>query len=395
MNRSRALFLVLSLALLAPLVTGVVWSAADRRDDDESADSFYKHLAIFSEVLGLVRNNYVDPADLDKLLAGAMDGSTDALDAFSIYLPPAGVERYARATALGTSRTGLTAVRDRGIAFVVAVEEGGPGAAAGFESGDILAKIGGVSTRDMPAWELETLLAGEGAEKLECEVIRRGDPKTLTLAPAPFTPPAPRIDEVSGLPMLRIARFDAGSAAAVRPLLADLAARGAGKLLVDLRELAGGSSAAAFEVAALFAQGELGRLEERGEEKREFESAAAPVWTGQIAVLVDGGTLGAAEVLAVVLRERAGAKLIGVKTFGWAGERTLLELAGGGRLHLTTAFYAGPDGKPLSAGLAPDLLVDELTRSFGERDKPLRELILDRGVRYLTGESEPAAAQAA
>ena len=167
MNRSRALFLALSLALLVPLVTGVLWSAADRRSDDEGADSFFKHLAIFSEVLGLVRNNYVDPTDLDRLLAGAMDGSTDALDAFSIYLPAEGVERYTRAIALGSSRSGLIAVRDRGIAFVVAVEAGSPGAAAGFESGDILAKIGGRSTRDMPAWEMETLLAGDGVEKLE------------------------------------------------------------------------------------------------------------------------------------------------------------------------------------------------------------------------------------
>lgn len=395
MNRSRALFLAISLAVLLPLVTGVLWSAADRRSDDEGADSFFKHLAIFSEVLGLVRNNYVDATDLDNLLAGAMDGSTDALDAFSIYLPAGGVERYTRAIALGSSRSGLIAVRDRGIAFVVAVEAGSPGATAGFESGDILAKIGGRSTRDMPAWEMETQLAGDGVETLEFEVIRRGDSKVLTLLPAAFVPPAPAIEEVSGLPMLRIARFESGTAAAVRPLLAGLAGKGATRLMVDLRELAGGSSAAAFDVAALFAQGALGKLEERGKESRSFEGAAPPVWTGQIAVLVDGGTLGAAEVLAVALRERAGAKLIGVKTFGWAGERTLVELASGGRLHLTTSFYAGPDGKPLSAGLAPDLLVDELSRTFGERDKTLRELILDRGVRYLSGESETPGARAA
>lgn len=394
MNRSRSLFLLLSLALLVPLVTGVLWSAADRRSE-EGADSFYKHLAIFSEVLGLVRNNYVDPTDLDRLLSGAMDGSTDALDAFSVYLPADGVARYTRALALGTSLSGLTAVRDRGIAFVVAVEEGSPGAAAGFESGDILAKIGDRSTRDMPAWEMETALAGDGVDKLACEVIRRGDAKILELAPAPFAPPAPRLSETAGLPLLRIARFDAGSAAATRPLLAGLAEKGATRLLVDLRELAGGSAAAAYDVAALFAQGELGRLAERGRAVKSFAGAAAPVWQGQIAVLVDSGTLGAAEILAVALRDRAGAKLIGVKTFGWAGERTLLALAGGGRLHLTTSFYAGPDGKPLSAGIAPDLLVDELSRTFGERDKSLRDLILDRGVRYLNGEPEAAGERAA
>ena len=394
MNRSRALFLTISLALLAPLVTGVLWSAADRRAE-EGEDSLYKHLAIFSEVLGLVRNNYVDPTEVDRLLAGAMDGSTDALDAFSVYLPADAVARYTRATGAGASRSGLVALRDRGIAFVVAVEAGSPAARAGFESGDILAKLGERSTRDMAAWELETLLAGDGVDRLVCEVIRRGDAKVLTLEPAAFEPVAPKLEEVAGLPMLRIARFDAGTAAAVRPLLAGLAERQSGKLLVDLRELAGGSAAAAYEVAALFAQGSLGRLEERGRELRAFAGDAAPLWRGQIAVLVDSGTLGAAEILGVALRDRAGAKLVGVKTFGWAGERELLELAGGGRLHLTTAFYTGPDLKPISAGLAPDLLVDELSRTFGERDKSLRELILDRGVRYLAGEPEAAGERAA
>ncbi len=394
MNRSRALFLALSLTLLVPLVTGVLWSAADRKSD-EGEDSLYKHLAIFSEVLGLIRNNYVDAAEVDRLLAGAMDGSTDALDAFSVYLPAVAVERYTRAIATGTTRTGLTAVRDRGIAFVVAVEADSPAARAGFEAGDVLARIGDRSTRDMAAWELETLLAGDDAQKLACEVIRRGDSKQLTFEPAPFTMAAPRVEEVAGLPMLRVARFDATSAAAVRPLLAELTAKGAERLLVDLRELAGGSPAAAYEVAGLFASGELGRLEARGTSRKSFASAAAPVWRGQIAVLVDSGTLGAAEILAVALRESAGAKLVGTRTFGWAGERELIELTGGGRLHLTTAFYTGPDGKPISAGIAPDLLVDELTRTFGERDKSLRELILDRGVRYLQGEPEAAAEQAA
>jgi len=394
MNRSRALFLACSLALLVPLVTGVLWSAADR-GAEQGEDSLYKHLAIFSEVLGLIRNNYVDPAEIDRLLAGAMDGSTDALDAFSVYLPADAAERYARAVAAGTTRSGLTAVRDRGIAFVVAVEAESPAARAGFEAGDVLSRIGERSTRDMAAWELETLLAGEAGGKLVCEVIRRGDAKQLTLELAPFAAVAPRLEETSGLPLLRIARFDTTSAAAVRPLLAELAAKGGGRLLVDLRELAGGSAAAAYEVAGLFARGELGQLAARGTSRKSFASDAAPVWQGQIAVLVDSGTLGAAEILAVALRERAGAKLVGTRTFGWAGERELIELAGGGRLHLTTAFYTGPDGKPISAGIAPDLLVDELTRTFGERDKSLRELILDRGVRYLLGEPEAAAEQAA
>jgi carboxyl-terminal processing protease len=386
MNRSRALFLVLSLAVLAPLVTGVLWSAADRRADD-GEDSLYKYLAIFSEVLGLVRNNYVDPAELDQLLAGAMDGSTDALDSFSIFLPKGSADVYRRALEIGNAHSGVVALKDHGIAFVVAVEEGSPGDAAGLESGDILASIDGRETREMPAWELEALLAGRPGSQLAIEVIRRGDAQSIELELGPFAPAAPRVEEIQGESVLRVPRFDAATPEAVATILRGLTQRGVERLLVDLREVAGGSPAAAYETAGLFAQGELGRLEKRGTEVTAFRGEKEPVWKGRLAVLVDGGTLGAAEILAAVLQEKADADLVGVKTFGWAGERSLVDLPGGGRLRLTTAFYTGPGGGTLSKGLAPDLLVDELTRSFAERDLSLRDLILDRGLRHLRGDA--------
>ncbi len=105
-------------------------------------------------------------------------------------------------------------------------------------------------------------------------------------------------------------------------------------------------------------------------------------------LLVDGYSSGAAEILAAVLQQKKGAKLVGVPTFGWAGERSRIELEGGARLYLTTAFFAGPDGKPLSERLTPDLLVDDIIRRFEERERPLSELILERAIRYLNGEPE-------
>jgi len=394
MNRSRALFLALSLAVLIPVVSGVLWSAT-RVGAESDEDSLYKHLAIFSEVLGLVRSSYVDETDLAQLIAGAMDGSTDALDPLSVYLPAEAIAPYARAESVGTSHSGIYTLRSRGIAYVLAVEEGSPAAAAGFEAGDVLAEIAGRSTRDMPAWEVETLLAGEPGTRLEIEILRRGDAKRKTLELAAYPAPAPRLETVEEFPMLRVAKLESGSEAATRPLLEGLAKSGAPKLLVDLRGVAGGSIEAAYAVGGLFAQGALGELHDRERSIAKFESQASPLWRGEIVALVDGSTLGAAEVLATILRDRAGAKLVGVPTFGWAGVRSSVELDGGARLLMTTAFYRGPEGEPISKALAPDVLVDELSISFGERDVDLRELILDRGLRVLRGEEEDAEPRAA
>ena len=390
MNRSRSLFLSLSLAVLLPLASGVLWSAVGSTARDEGSDSLYKYLSIFSEVFGLVRSSYVEPADADALLAGALDGVTDALDPFSSLVPAGELGEYERTQRLAFAHSGLTIAKDHGIAFVVAVEDGSPGAAAGLERGDLISEIGGLETRTLPAWRVERKLAEPPGTEVEVRLLRDGEPSVARVALAEYTPPEPQLDEVRGIARLRISRLAPGTADRVRPLLEELARRGARQLLVDLRDLAGGEGAEAYAVGALFAAGELGRLDERGETARQFSSDAPQVWRGDVAVLVDGGTLGAAEILAAILRDAAGARLVGAPTFGWAGERSYRDLSGGARLHLTTRFFAGPDGRPIAQPLAPEVVVDEFSRRFGETDRPLEELILERAIELLTGAPDAA-----
>jgi len=388
MNRSRLAFLGISLALLMPLVSGVLWSTAASAGAAGSDDSIYKYLSIFSEVFSLVRSNYVDPTDSEQLLAGAIDGTEDALDPFSAVIRAGEMPDYEKSLTDAVPHSGLVLGRDRGVAYVVSVEEGSPAASAGFERGDVLAELGGAETRVMPLWKLERQLAGAPGTKLDFRIVRDGETMEKSLVLGTFTPAAPRLEQAGGFPLLRLPRIVAGTVDQVRPLLAGLASSSSPKLLVDLRGSADGDIEAAYRVGGLFADGELGRLDRRGETVRSFANESAPVWKGEIVALVDGGTLGAAEILAAILRDRAGAKLVGVPTFGWAGERSYFDLSDGAKLHLTSAFYTGPDGQPISKSLEPGDLVDELSRSFGEAEKPLDELILERGIRLLGGEPD-------
>jgi carboxyl-terminal processing protease len=307
MTRSRVLFLVLSIVVLVPVVTGMLWSqVGERRAGESGGDSLYKYLAIFSEVFGLVRDNYVDQPDTGLLLAGAMDGATDALDPFSAFVPESARADYERVLEVGRSRSGLTIVKDHGIAYALAVEEGSPAETAGIEAGDIVAELDGRSTREMSLGRVQRLLAGDQGTALAAKLLRQGDSHAATLTLAAYPTPEPRLEEVRGVALLRVRSFGPETAARVRGLLEALAARRADKLLVDLRGVAGGAGEAGVEVARLFAQGDLGRLAGRGGEPRTFRGEAPPLWSGAIAVLVDGGTQGAAEVLAAALRERAG-----------------------------------------------------------------------------------------
>jgi carboxyl-terminal processing protease len=396
-NRSRRRFLAISIALLLPLTAGVLVHAARPDEKEPGGDALYKYLAIFSETLNLVRQNYVETTDPGTLLAGAMEGSTDALDAYSIFLPASVTAAEESSVVPGARHAGLLVLKDRGVAFAASVEKGSAAAAAGLEAGDIVSRVAGRPTRQMPLWainhEMSDGLARATADPktmLELEVVRAGETKTFHVAPAAATTAALAVDETSGFPLLTLPRLDAASTTTARGLLEGLEAHGKKKLIVDLRGLAGGEPEAAYAVAGLFAKGDLGALREKGKEQpvKSFASQGEPAWTGETVVLVDLYTAGPAEILAAVLQKSACAKLVGTPSFGWAGERSRLQLSNGARLLLTTAYWSAAGGEPISKSLTPDLLVDDTGRRFEDRDRPLSELILERAVRYLSGEEE-------
>jgi carboxyl-terminal processing protease len=387
MSRSRIAFFIVSFLLTFPMLAGTLLRAASREQSPED-DSLYKYLSVFTEVLGLVRQSYVDPPNMDELMAGALDGSTDALDPFSIYVPAAEVDRYVEARQTAWRQSGLTLLKEHGIAYVVAVEKDSPSGKADVKPGDIVAKVGDRTTRTMPLWEMQEVLAGRPGTKIEMEMIRLGEPVKIAFTLEPFQTPVPTISEVEGAPVLRIPTFDAETAQRVKSLVQANAAKTKQGLLVDLRGVSSGDPEAAYAVARLFANGDLGILSRRSEEVQTYAANQPPVWQGKMVVLVDRGTLGAAEVLATVLRQKIKAELVGERTFGHAGRQGSADLSSGGRLLFTDAFYTGPDKQPLNKELTPDLLVDERSRTYLEKDVPMTDLILKRGVRRLLGGEE-------
>lgn len=395
MSRSRILFFLISAVVVLPLLAATLLRAADTSQSQPGEDSLYRYLAVFSETLGLVRQAYVDEPDVNTLMAGALDGTTDALDPFSLYVPAPEVADYLEANAVGRRYSGLTLLKERGVAYVVAVEKGSPGDTAGIKAGDIVAKINDRSTRLMPIWEMQEQLAAKPGAKISMELIRIGEPVQVAFELQPFAPPPVSLEEIEGVPVLRVPTFDDKTAVDVRKILEKDSKPVKDKLLIDLRGVSSGDPEGAYTTARLFTTGELGALTRRTEELRNFRAEDRPVWQGKLVILVDRGTLGAAEVFATVLRQKEKAELVGERTFGHAGRQGSAELSSGGRLLFTEAFYTGPDKKPLNEALKPDLLVDERSRNYLEKDTPLTELILRRGIRRLLGQEPDTEAKAA
>lgn len=383
MTRGRTYFFLFSVVIVLALLGANMLGASAGDDAD---DSLYKHLSVFTEVLGLIRQAYVDETDVATLMAGALDGTTDALDPMSLFVPAAEVGGYLEARAAGNRFTGLTLLKERGVAYVVAVDPGSPAAEAGVAPSDLVAKIQGRSTRTMPLWEVQEQLVGAAGSRLELELLRLGETLNVSFELAAFDPPPVEFTDSPGtepVGIVRLARFEPATAAGVRRVLERAVEEGRDRLLVDLRGISGGDAEAAYRVAELFVSGELGGLERKGNRLATFTGEAEPVWRGKLVVLISRGSLGAAEILATVLRQGAGAELVGERTFGWAGRQDSADLSSGARLFFTDAFYTGPDGEPIADSLQPDLRVDAATRGFRERDEPVSDLILDKGLERL------------
>ena len=392
MNRGRLIFICFSLSVVL-FVAGTTMLAAKNRQNDDGADSFYKYLSVFTEVFSLVKRAYVDELETEALMTGAFEGTADALDPFSLYIPADQVESYQATIEVGRRLSGIMVLKERGVAYAVAVEEGSPAAEAKIEGGHILSRIQGQRTRQMPLYEIQAILASAPGTEIEVERIElRGQKETVRFKLAEYAPAAVELEVKRGIGVLRLPGFHPGTPDGVKSSLDALASgtealpdlTETDKLVVDLRGVAGGDTAAAYQVAGFFAAGELGALTQREETVELFDGGESPLWQGEIAVLVDRGTQGAAEVLTSVLQQSTGAKLVGNRSFGHSGRQQLIPLSNGGRLQITNAFYTGPDRKPLTDSLEPDVAI----RPNPDGEDPGTDAVLERSLKVLLDEEE-------
>lgn len=375
----RLIVVCLSLLLVLSLAGGA-WLGASDDAEDTGRDSIYKYLTLWEEVLRLIRGSYVEETDGRSLTAGAMDGVTDALDPFSVYVPASEVESYRAAREVDRRHSGVLVLKERGTAYVVAVDGGSPAEAAGLKRGDILAGINGRSSRAMPLWELRRQFAGPVGSELNLELVRRGDSVETSLTLDEYEPLPPEFEEVRGVGVLRIPSFGPGTAAQVEALLAGYAGD---SLLIDLRGVAGGSAEAAYAVAGLFAGGELGSLIDREDRKLETFEGLGGLYSGDVDVLTDRSSQGPAEILTAVLRQAVDAGHSGESTFGYAGTLRQIELPnGGGLLETTAAFYTDPEGERLNSRIRVGTENRVSSLAFGEGDDG-SDPVLDEALRFI------------
>lgn len=354
----KAAILVTSFAVLLFVVVGSMGGV-----HASSTDGSYRQLQVYSEVLSRVRSEYVEEPNIPKVTDGALHGLLESLDSNSSYMTPEAYKAFKAHKAEGKADIGAVISKRFGYADVVAVLPGSPAEKAGIEPTDIFESIEGKSTRDMSLPEIRNLISGAPGTQLNVAVVRarKAEPQKMVITREVVAVPAVTdkvMDENIGY--VKAEALTKGKAQEIAGKIKSLEKSGAKKILLDLRNCAEGDESEGVAVANLFLNhGTITYLQGQKFPREAFNAdPSKAITTLPVAVLVNKGTAGPAEIVAAAILENARGDVVGDKTFGDGSVQKTIDLPDGGALILSVAKYYSPSGKAIQdVAITPNVLV--------------------------------------
>lgn len=376
---------------------------------DSSTEKTYRNLGVYTEVLSRIKSDYVTQPDLKKVTGGAIRGLLEALDPYSTYFTPEEYQDYREHPNPGPANVGIFLSKRMGFATVVSVLPGSPADKAGVKPGDLLDRIENFPTRELSVIELERKLAGPQGTTLTLWVVRQppSEPKKLELTRALLSQPVVEAKVLEGnTAYFRIATFNKGKAAEIASKLKELTSSGAMKIVLDLRNCAGGEVNEAIETASMFLdKGLVTYAIGQRYPRQDFPvKTEGKVYALPLVVLINQSTAGPAELIASAILGNKRGEVVGTRSFGVGVVQKTIPVGDGSALLLSVAKYYRLDGKPiLDNGVEPSVLepATRETASLDEDEEETEEpqtlggkddLQLRKALEILKQESSPAKA---
>jgi len=328
-----------------------------------SGDGAYGHIQVYSEVLSHVRMDYVEEPNMPLVTNGALHGLLESLDANSSYLSPVEYKAFKQRKIQGKANVGATISKRFGYATVVSLIPGGPAEKAGLSNGDIIEMLDGKNTHEISLAEIRSRLIGESGSHLDCTVIhaRKVEPQKITLTREVVSMPAAQGQMMpDNVGYVKVQALNKGKAQEISAKIKGLEKEGAKKLVLDLRNSSEGEEEEGVAVANLFLNhGMIGWLQGQTRPKETYNADPQKKITDlPLAVLVNRGTSGAAELVAAAILENSRGDVVGDKTFGDGSVQKLIEVPDGSALILSVAKYYTPAGKIIQEnGITPNIVV--------------------------------------
>ena len=379
------------LASVVPVLSGnVSHSMASRYDD----------LSLFTSVLTLVRGNYVEPIDDRDLIRGAVRGMLDELDPHSSFLDVEAYEEMQVDTKGEFHGLGIEITKQKnGFIEVISPIESTPAYRAGIMARDLIVKICPTevpedweddcrSTKSMTLFEAVSLMRGKRGTEITIKIYREGFSE-----PKPFTVIRDIVKVISvsgrllepGYGYVRVRAFQESSDEELERALREIhieAGEPLEGLVLDLRDNPGGLLDQAVRIADLWLSDGLivytqGRRKDQRQDFLAHDAGTEPDYP--IAVLVNGGSASASEIVAGALQDQRRALIVGEETFGKGSVQTVFPLEGNHGLRLTTALYYTPSGRSIQeVGISPDIVVARVAEYTSvKKRRRMREIDLE------------------
>lgn len=322
----------------------------------------------FNRIWDDLKKNHIRASQLPMMVGLGLNSFISVFrDPHTYFMP---VDMFKEVVAKADNRTaslGFSLGSSTGRYVIRKVTEGSPAAAAGLKRGDILLAIDGLKVNGLVQGRVSELLKGDVGASVDLRIERQGQEKEFSLVRTESTVATVStrvIDGIKPVAVIAINKFAKGSCDKIKESLAIANGAGVRGLLLDLRDNPGGQMEEAACITSLFVG-----ADEKIFEVRYLDSSKKPetyfggeekIFDKPVAVLVNGASASAAEIVAGALRDLGRAVIVGERTFGkgsfqegelWAQNNKIA-------IFETKGFYYLPSGRsPQMSGLEPDIKV--------------------------------------
>ena len=320
----------------------------------QATDDLRGQLDVFSQVLYLVQNNYVDVPDNQKLVKGAIDGMLKTLDPHTVYVPEQRAQRMDEEFQGEYSGIGIQfEIRD-GAIVVISPLEGTPAFRLGIGAGDRITEVDDKPLpKNLTNDDVFKLLRGPNGSTVKVTILRQDEPEPLKFAierakiPIESIPYAYMIRP--GVGYVRIIRFSQTTGEELEKAMTTLRAQGMKSLMLDLRSNSGGLLSQAVDVLDQLVPGNKLLVYTRGRipsANADYKSSERKKFLdGPVVVLIDHGSASASEIVSGAIQDLDRGLVVGTNSFGKGLVQNQLRLSNGSKLLLTIAKYHTPSGR--------------------------------------------------
>lgn len=345
-----AFVIVLTLVLSAPI--GVF--AATATQDDIS--SYLNDLGSFMQ---FIKENYAGDVTYDQMEQGAIQGILSSLDKYSTYFTKDEMDSFMESTSGTFTGVGLE-VEERGQDIVVvSTIKGSPAYKAGIQSGYIVESVDGKDVKGMDIADVTNLIKGDKGTTVTIDFLANGKTVEYKLVRDVISINPVTYKIINGVGYISISEFNGNTYENVSKALNYMDQNGINKLVIDLRDNPGGYLQEAVDVAGYFVPaGPVVTVAMNGGNETYYSYLKNPKY--KIAVLINGNTASAAEILSGAIQDTKAGILVGENSYGKGTVQEVFPFSDGSGMKLTIAKYLLPSGRSINGvGLKPDVEVKD------------------------------------